>query len=385
MTDVVVLAGAAVVLAGTLRLTIPVPWGGQIPMGLTLVMALGALLPPGRLAAVGAGGIVLGLGFDRAGYERAGRWTLALLLAGAASAAVDGAVAGEHLLTAATAAATAVVVGEAAWALLRLPGAPTRLWSAVPVLLTLACAAVLLAVAVEEVGVAMAAVAALPLVVTRFAFRRYAEATETLEQTVQALGLVPELAGLAPLGHSERATVYAAAIAGQLGFNRPAVARIVTATRLHHLGAVRHDDTDAPTSPIEVAASGARILRESGFPGGVADLLASARADGYGTSPTLEAAVIRVATSFDHTVGIDAGATDRGLAVLSSVSLDRHGRQAAGALLTLVATRPSLVDDAIAAGDRFRDAAVGLDLEPLVGDQADAALLPFTQPTSSEP
>lgn len=385
MTDAVALAGAAAVLAGTLRLTVPVPWGGHVPLGLTLAMSLAALLPPGRFAAVGVAGVALALAVDRRDYERAGRWGLALVLAGAAAAGVDAAVAGDHVLTEAAAAAVAVVLGETAWALLRMPGAPARLWSATPVLLTLACAAALFAVAVDQVGVVMAAVAALPLVVTRFAFRRYAEATETLEQTVQALGLVPELAGLAPLGHSERAAVYAAAIAGELGFDRPRVARIVTATRLHHLGAVRHDDGAAPTSPAEVAASGARILRESGFPGGVVDLLASARADGYGTAPTLDAAVVRVATSFDHTVGIDPAATDRGLAVLSSVSLDPHGRRAAAALLALVATRPTLVAEAIAAGDRFRDAAEGLDLDTLVGETAGAALLPFTQRSTPEP
>jgi hypothetical protein len=377
VTHAVALVGAAVLLAGGLLFTVPVPWGGQVPIGLTMAMSLPALLSPAAVAVVEVAGLLLALVLL---HRRHDRRTTVLLGARFGAALVAGATAAGplrdvHVLTAATAAAAAVLVVELGWAVLHLPGGARRLRSAVPVHLTLACAAVLFAVAVDEVGVAMASVAAFPLLLTRLAFERYAAATATLQQTVQALGLVPELAGLAPLGHSERAACYAAAIAAELGFDPPGVDRIVTATRLHHLGAVRADDTVAPTTPAEVATAGARILRESGFSDDVADLLQAARADGYGSAaPSLAAAVVRVATAFDHAVLDDPTAVDRGLALLSSVSLDRHGRHASGGLLTVVARDPGVVQRAIDAGERFRDAADGLDLQ-VAGE---AQLLPFT-------
>ena len=111
----------------------------------------------------------------------------------------------------------------------------------------------------------------------------------------------------------------------------------------------------------------------------MADLLDAARADGHGgEAPTLAAAVVRVATAFDHAVGDDPSSTDRGLALLSTVSLDPQGRRAVAALHSIVATQPTLVADVIAAGDRFRDAADGLDLDALTVERGDAALLPFT-------
>ncbi|MCU1483349.1 MAG: phosphohydrolase [Actinomycetia bacterium] len=385
LADAVALLAATLVLAAGLVVTMPVPWGGRVPLGLTLALALPALLPAGRVAAVDGIALVLALavlhrrGDDRRRLARLGlRFALAMSAGLAAAAGVRAATDGEHVLAVAAAAAAAVLVVDLAWGLVGGTDGAARLRSALPVHLTLACAGVLFAVAVDEVGVAMASVAAFPLLLTRIAFQRYADATATLEQTVQALGLVPELAGLAPLGHSERAARYAAAVAIELGFDPPGVDRIVTATRLHHLGAVRHEDADAPTSPTEVATSGARILRESGFPGQVADLLQAARADGFpADAPSLDAAIIRVATTFDHVVLDDPTAVDRGLALLSTVSLHQNPRRAAAALLAVVATNPDLVVDVIAAGERFRDAADGLDLE-LVAAPTEAHLLPFT-------
>lgn len=383
MTDVVALAVAVAALAGSLLVPIPVPWGGEVPLGLALAMALPALLPTGRLALVDVVALLVVVLVRRTTLARDDLLRLVLRLA---SALVAGGLAAEALragdaepgvLLVATAASIAVLVAETAWILRRRPGAPARLRSGLPVYLTLACAAALFAVAVGEVGVAMAAVAALPLVVARVAFRRYAEATATLRQTVQALGLVPELAGLAALGHSERSAFYAAELADELGFDVPAIERIVTATRLHHLGAVGADE-ETPT-PTDIASRGARILRDSGFPGDVADLLEAARADGFGAdSGDLAAATIRIATAFDHALGEDPEGVNRSLALLSAVALDTNGRRAAAALLARVATHPRLVDDAIAAGARFRDAADGLDLDLLIAEHPDAQLLPFT-------
>jgi hypothetical protein len=386
VTDVAALAGAALALAVSLLVTIPVPWGGAVPLGFSLIIALPALVGPWA-AAADVAGLALALFALRAQSHPERPWVpagvrtaAAMALAGAGAAGVELLAGGEpHVLASASASAGAVLAGEVVLAALHRPGVPRRLRSALPVYLTIGCAAVLFAVAVSQVGVALASVAVLPLVVTRFAFRRYAEASTTLHQTVQALGLVPELAGLAPLGHSERTSWYASAVAHELGFDRPTIDRIVIATRLHHLGAVRADDHAAPTTPTDVAEAGARVLRESGFPAEVADLLQTARADGHGSdAATLAAAVVRVAAAFDHAVGDDLTNLDRGIALVSTTSLDPIGRRAAAALLAVVATNPDLVPDAITAGARFREAADGLDLSAMVAEHGGADVLPFT-------
>jgi hypothetical protein len=388
LPDVVV----ALVVAAGLVVPARVPWGGTVPMGAAGVIAVVALLDRGEAAATLGVALLLGAVLLVCRVPRPHSTTMvarfAASMAGAYGAAllvgsiVDGTL---PTLAAAAAGSGGLVVGDLAVARF----GPTRdprieLRSALPVHLTLACAGTLIAVAVDQVGVAMAAVAAFPLLITRFSFDRHAGATDTLEQTVQALGLVPELAGLVPLGHSERSASYAVALSRALGFDRMATTRIVTATRLHHLGAVPVEGGDdaEEIAPGEVAAQGARILREAGFPNDVAELLETARADTLDAeAPTLEAAVVRVAATFDEIVGDDPHGADRGLALVSGAARDPHSRRAAGALLELVATRPHFVGDAVAAGDRFREAATGLDLESVTTRRGGPGeILPFTRP-----
>ena len=88
--------------------------------------------------------------------------------------------------------------------------------SAWPVYVTLLSAAALLALAdrFEHDGSTgspwMSAIAFCPLLITRFSFERYAQASSTYRQTIQALSIVPEVAGMSRPGHGERTAVYAA-------------------------------------------------------------------------------------------------------------------------------------------------------------------------------
>lgn len=404
------LGGGALVLLGTTRelvdvavalvvalgmlLPVRVPWGGSVPMGGAAVIAVAALLSQGDATATLAvalvvGGVVLICRSPRAtatieiarfGASMAG----ALLTTAELRVLVSGSV---PTLAAAAAASVGLVAGDlAVIRLTRTRDNRIELPSALSVHLTIMCAGTLIAVAVAGVGVAMAAVAAFPLLITRFSFERHAGATDTLEQTVQALGLVPELAGLVPLGHSERAARYAMALSDELGLERSARTRVVTATRLHHLGAVPVEDGEETEDvvvdrPNEVAAQGARILREAGFPADVADLLESANADTLdATAPSLEAAIVRIAATFDEIVGGDTADADRGLALVTAAARDPHSRRVAAALLELVAEDGAIVRLAIAAGDQFREAAVGVDLEAVAAGRSTAAeLLPFAR------
>ena len=382
------LVAIALLVAAGVVLTVPVPWGGTVPIAVAAAVATIALIEPELAVSTLAVGFTFGSalllahagpvalpGIDRLGAGIAAALALDLLVDLAVVGEVP--VLGSTILSGAAMLVADIVVSHGVGGAHRI-----EVRSAVPVHLTLTCAGALVAVAVDEVGVAMAAVAAFPLLITRFSFQRYARAADTLQQTVQALGLVPELAGLAPLGHSERSAAYALALARELGLDRASATRVVTATRLHHLGAVPLEDgpEDAEDGPGEVAATGARVLREAGFPADVAKLLESARADAIDApSGSLEAAIVRAAATFDEIVGEDAAAADRGLSIVSSAARDQHSRRAAAALLELVATRPTLVDDAVAAGDRFREAAVGLDLEAVGARRPAADLLPFAR------
>lgn len=394
--DALWVSALAGLLALTLLVTVPVPWGGGIPTGYALAAAVAALSAPLPCVVVVATGLVLALVVTvlRDGRRPALRALLrlgpCLAAAAAVSAALD-AAGGEPPVLVAVAVAAAVVLG--------IDIAVTRpvvagddaidLRAAWPVHVALACGAALVAVAAEEVGLTMAGVAAFPLVVTRISFSRYASAAASLQQTVRALGLVPELAGLTPLGHGERSAFYAEAIAGRLGFDRRCQDQIGSAARLHHLGAVPFDAFDAadpepPPSPGEMAVLGASILRQAGFPEPITELVeGSPTTSLQEPAATLESAVVRVASRLDAVVGDDSAKADAGLADVASGVLDRHSRRAVAALLELVVRRPSLVDDAVAAGARFREAAEGVDLTTVLAPAAMAEILPFARRRSS--
>jgi hypothetical protein len=381
-------AAISALVAVCLLVPVRVPWGGTVSVGGVPIIAAASLLPhPDAEASLTAAilGAAVFLVCRRPRVDAAltaARFAGSVAGAMGAAVLVDVLVRGhEPLLAVSIAASAGVVLGDLLVDRFA-PASPGRveIRSALPVHLTLACAGILVAVAVDAVGVAMAAVAAFPLLITRFSFDRYAGATDTLDQTVQALGLVPELAGLAPLGHSERSAHYAGALARELGFDRATATRVVTATRLHHLGAVPFDGGGGAT-PSEIASQGARILHESGLSSDVADLLAAANADVLdAVAPSLEAAVVRVASTFDDLVGDDPHGADRGLSLVSGAARDPHSRRVTAALLELMATDAALVRDAVAAGDRFREAAVGLDLETVTGTRGGPGeLLPFTR------
>ena len=375
------------VVAGSLAVRVAVPWGGSVPLGYTLAAALPALPSQPGLVVPAAIALVAGTRWVRVGPEAAGEAVLRLgppcIASLAAVAVVDAVDPGAPVLPRVLASVVALVVADAV-VTRRLPaGERLPLLEALPVYLTLGCGAALVAVATAGFGVVMALVAAFPVLITRFSFQRYAAARDTLDQTVQALGLVPEMAGLIPVGHSERAAVYAGAVAETLGLGRGSCQRVVTATRLHHLGGVPYDPGDPdepaePPEPLEVAAGGARVLREAGFPEDVADLVEQAAGGGLeGEAPSLEAAVVRVAGSFDDVVGDDGEATSRGLAAVSAAATGTHDRRAVAALLQATASRPELVTTAVASGARFAEAASGIDFGELVG--TGGTIIPFVR------
>lgn len=339
-TDAAALAAIALVVAAGLLLEVDLPWGGQVPLGYAILIAVAVLVSPPATAAVA------GVALIAAGAVRRRGLDVVVTAGGSVAAALAELVFEAGVDTEATDVGVLleVVVVGAAFLAVDLIAGRRRLHQVAPLYITLLCAAALLAVAYEQ-RAALALVAAVPLLVTKYSFGRFSQARETYAQTTRALSLLPEVAGLTPLGHGERTAVYATALAEELGFDPPAVDRIATAARLHHIGHISLHEPEERHGPVDGAELGrvsAELLRETGFLAGVADLVEQVQ-DGRVGATTLEGAVIRVCSTLDDLAEFDLRDDPFALALVHH----RAGveRTAAIALLRLHDRRPELLEE----------------------------------------
>lgn len=213
-----------------------------------------------------------------------------------------------------------------------------RTW---PLDLGLACSAALLALAYRRGGPLLTPIALVPLVISRFSYARYALARDAFQQTVAALAVVPEVAGLVAVGHSERTARYAAAMCDLLGLPQATRERVDSAARLHHVGALTVPGADEEMSFLltaDVIARGADVVRSTGLPEGVARVLLAMRAvDRPSTGDCgLEAAIVSVASDFDDLVGEDPARAPWALSLLALHVPDASTRVALAALEQVV-------------------------------------------------
>jgi response regulator RpfG family c-di-GMP phosphodiesterase len=121
----------------------------------------------------------------------------------------------------------------------------------------------------------------LPLLVTQFAYRRYAAIRATYAQTIRALSRITEVGGYVVAGHAERVTELAVATGRQLGLSEDELTDLEYAALLHDVGQLSLDDpiprgstlTVSPQHRTRVAGLGADIIRSSGFLDRVAELV----------------------------------------------------------------------------------------------------------------
>lgn len=149
---------------------------------------------------------------------------------------------------------------------------------------------------VEGMGLWGAALFSIPLLAAWYSFERLASIRRTYEQTIAALSVVPELAGLAREGHAERVADLSLRLGSELGLGRHDLEYLRTAALLHHLGHLCLDDPDVrgrPIEPNEVTDKGAEILRQTEYLRPAGDLLAS-------NTPSLAGQVLRVASAYDE-------------------------------------------------------------------------------------
>ena len=354
MSAELIVALVGIAIAGALLVDVELPMGGEVPLGSSPLIAVVTLLDGPHAGLVVA--IVVAVLLPFRATAAAGRRSLVAATALGAAVAIAATEALRWATPTANESAPAVAllhVAVAGASFLAVDAFVERraLRQVAPLYLTLMSAAALLAIAYRQ-SPALALVAAVPLLVTKYSFGRFTDIRRTYAQTTQALSLLPEVAGLTPLGHGERTSVYAAALADELGFDALAVDRIVTAARLHHLGHISLHEPEERTGPVdadELRRVSGDLLRETGFLHDLATLVELSQPGGDPTRTTLDAAVIRVCSTLDDLAENVVGSTGDPFAAVLAAHPTGTERTAAIALLRLHDTRPDLVDVARAA------------------------------------
>lgn len=357
-------AGVAMVVAVAcgVALHVDLPWGGRLTLGHAVIIAIAARVEPRWALAIALAGVVVALpswldhaeeGPVRTRLGGAGAVAIASVAAVGVRYAIDDVIGTSDGVVDQRAMLVAVVVGVVFLAVdhalrgvvARTNGERSDLRQAWPLYVTLLCVATLIDLAAQD-SIFLAFVATVPLFVTRFAFQRYTSARVTYEQTTKALSLLPEVAGLTPLGHSERTAAYVEAVAEAMGYEPLKVDHLANAARLHHIGDISlHEETerDGPPDPSDLATVSVEILQQTGFLANLVELVEDCQPGGPPAS-TQEAAVVRVCSMLDELVET-SDAFDP-FATLVAMHPVGHERAVAIALLSLSHRRPSLVADA---------------------------------------
>ncbi len=158
----------------------------------------------------------------------------------------------------------------------------------------------------------------LPLLLTRFAFRRFAAIRTTYLQTIRSLSRVTEVGGYVEDGHAARVSELAGAIGHDLGLTEAELLDLEYAALLHDIGQLSLVEpipggstlVVAPVERRRVAELGADVIKTTGVLDYVAEVVAR-QADPYRrhreppdrTLP-LESRIIKAASAYDDLVGV---------------------------------------------------------------------------------
>lgn len=193
--------------------------------------------------------------------------------------------------------------------------------------------AILVALAARPMGLLAVPVFLAPLLLTQFAFRRYATIRATYDQTVRALSRVTEIGGYTETGHSVRVADIAQALGRQMGLGDRELRDLEYAALLHDIGQLSLTEpipggatvmTDQ-TEQRRIARLGADVVRQAEVLDTVATIVEK-QAEPYrqqhdpmiggdGEPVPLASRIIKVANAYDDLVGDTPGATFRQRAV----------------------------------------------------------------------
>ena len=192
----------------------------------------------------------------------------------------------------------------------------------------------LIALAASIMGYWAFPVFVVPLLLTQFAFRRYAAIRETYLQTVRALSRVTELGGYTETGHSRRVSQIAIAVGRELGLGENDLRDLEYAALMHDIGQLSLAEpipggatvVAAPGEQRRIAGLGADIIRQTGVLDRVATVV-ERQAEPYrrahesvDRSVPLESRIIKAVNAYDDLVG-EAEATGRRLDALERLRL----------------------------------------------------------------
>ncbi len=153
------------------------------------------------------------------------------------------------------------------------------------------------------------AVAVLPYAFGHLAFERYHSTRITYGQTIRALAQIPEVAGLAPRGHSTRTADLAIAVAQELGLHPNEVVELEYAALMHDVGRITLNEPAilrAGYTDEDIARWGAQIIAEAPYLEHVSTLVEQQhrpyRSPGIEIDPDVPMAskIIKVASAYDQ-------------------------------------------------------------------------------------
>ena len=156
-----------------------------------------------------------------------------------------------------------------------------------------------------------------PLLLTQFAFRRYAAIRESSLQTIRALSRVTELGGYTETGHSRRVSNVSVSVGRELGMTDAELRDLEYAALMHDIGQLSLPEAIAggatvvvaPTEQRRIAELGADIIRQTGVLDDVAEIVAQQaepyrRAHDVGRPEVpLAARIIKAVNAYDDLVG----------------------------------------------------------------------------------
>ena len=178
------------------------------------------------------------------------------------------------------------------------------------VVLSMFAAGALFGLAWEVMGLWAVAVAILPYAFAHTAFERYSSTRVTYGQTIKALAQIPEVAGLAPRGHSTRTSDIAVAIAQEMGLSPAEVTELEYASLMHDVGRITLNEPAilrAGFTDEDIARWGAQIIAEAPYLEHVSELVRLQhrpyRSPGIEFDPDIPmtSKIIKVASAYDQT------------------------------------------------------------------------------------
>jgi hypothetical protein len=181
-------------------------------------------------------------------------------------------------------------------------------WSAITVLIL---AGTVVGAAYESLGWAAILVAAVPYSFTHTALQRYKGTKVTYGQTIQAISQIPEVAGLAPLGHAVRTGYLARDIGREMGLHPDEVENLEYAGYMHDIGRITLNEPAilrAGFTDLDIARWGSQIIAEASHLEEVARIVGDQclpyRTPGEERSPKVSTTskIIKVVSAYDQAV-----------------------------------------------------------------------------------